>query len=162
SIQTGTTVDRAMSAYGQAIAVTNFQMMQGFTAVANGGKMMKLNYIQKTVDADGKVKETKPTVVSEPITSSTANQVLEMMRDVVEVPEYGTGYGVFNIDGYHVSANTGTAEIFNHELGTYEKDAYVTSVVQIAPTEDPQYIMYVTVKKPQMPDGVNASRAEIG
>lgn len=37
-IQNSTTVDRAMTAYGQGIGVTNFQMMQGFTAIANQGR----------------------------------------------------------------------------------------------------------------------------
>ncbi|MGL4644654.1 MAG: peptidoglycan D,D-transpeptidase FtsI family protein, partial [Vagococcus fluvialis] len=40
-------VDTAMSAFGQAIGVTNFQMMQGFTAIANKGTMLKPQYIKK-------------------------------------------------------------------------------------------------------------------
>ncbi|MEM5199493.1 peptidoglycan D,D-transpeptidase FtsI family protein, partial [Enterococcus faecium] len=40
-------VDRAMSAFGQAITVTNFQMMKGFSAIANDGSMLQPHYISK-------------------------------------------------------------------------------------------------------------------
>lgn len=154
--QNGTTVDRAMTAYGQAINVTDFQMMQGFTAIANDGKMMKLRYIEKTIDSNGKIKNVEPKVVSQPIKSSTAHQVLDMMQDVVKDKDYGTGYGIFNIDGYNVSAKTGTAQIF--ENGAYGNSDYINSVVQIAPSENPKYIMYVTIKRPKLPDGTSASQ----
>ena len=70
------------------------------------------------------------------------------MKDTVEDEVYGTGYGVYNIDGVNVSAKTGTAQIFDGgQLLTGPND-YLYSVVQIAPTENPEYIMYVTLKKP--------------
>ncbi len=154
-LQNSTTVDRAMTAYGQAISVTDFQMMQGFTAIANNGKMMKPQYIKKIVKSDGTEKVYNPKEVSQPISSTTANQVLTYMQDVVNDATYGTGYGIFNIDGYNVSAKTGTAQI--SENGKYLDDQYIHSVVQIAPTEDPEYIMYVTIKKPTIPAGTSAS-----
>lgn len=49
-------VDRAMSAFGQAITVTNFQMMKGFSAIANDGSMLQPHYISKIVD---KIQEKK-------------------------------------------------------------------------------------------------------
>lgn len=158
SLQNSTTVDRAMSAYGQAIAVTNFQMMQGFTAIANQGKMLKPQFIQKVVDEDGHTTLMKPDVVGTPITATTASQVLDYMRDVVDDRDFGTGFGYYNIEGYDVSAKTGTAQIYDTENGGYLKDQYTSSVVQIAPTEDPEYIMYVTVKKLPAGTGVKDSK----
>lgn len=157
SVQNSTTVDRAMTAYGQAIAVTDFQMIQGFTAIANNGKMLKPQYISKITTADGKTTTKKTKVVSQPISSQTAKQVLGYMQGVVDDKTYGTGYGIYNIDGYNVSAKTGTAQIF--ENGHYSDDGYINSVVQIAPTENPKYIMYVTIKRPKVPEGGSTSDA---
>ncbi len=142
-IQDSTTVDRAMTAYGQGIGVTNFQMMQGFTAIANQGKMMKLNFIEKIV-TDGKEEVIEPEVIGEPIRPETATKVLDLMHDVVTLPDYGLGT-MYAIDGYNVGAKTGTAQIF--ENGGYLQDQYIQSVVQMAPIEDPEFIVYVTINK---------------
>lgn len=142
-IQNSTTVDRAMTAYGQGIGVTNFQMMQGFTAIANQGKMMKLNFVGKIV-TDGKEEVIEPEVIGEPIQPETATKVLDLMHDVVTLPDYGLGT-MYAIEGYNVGAKTGTAQIF--ENGSYLQDQYVQSVVQMAPIEDPEFIVYVTINK---------------
>lgn len=149
SIRDKNPVDTAMSAFGQAIGVTNFQMMQGFTAIANKGTMLKPQYIKKVTSSDGKDEKVYgPKKVGQPIKEESANKVLDYMKDTVDDPVYGTGYGVYGIDGVNVSAKTGTAQIFDKgQLLTGPND-YLYSVVQIAPTENPQYIMYVTMKRP--------------
>lgn len=143
-------VDVAMSAYGQAISVTDFQMVQGFTTFTNSGTMLQPQYINKIKYADGKEETIDKKVVGQPVSAQAANKTLEMMKDTVEDPFYGTGYQIYNIEGYNVSAKTGTAQIA--ENGVYTNGAldYLYSVVQIAPTEDPKYIVYVTLKKPQI------------
>lgn len=141
-------VDTAMTAFGQAISVTNLQMMQAYTALTNEGKMLRPRYIKQIIDSEGNEKEIPVEVVGEPIKASTAKTVLEYMQDTVTDEVYGTGYGIYNIEGVNVSAKTGTAQIFeNGQLLTGAND-YIYSVVQVAPTEDPEYIMYVTMKKP--------------
>lgn len=144
-------VDTAMSAFGQAIGVTNFQMMQGFTAIANKGTMLKPQYIKKITSEDGKEEKIfGPQEVGKPIKESTADKTLDFMKDTVEDPIYGTGYGTYGIDGVSVSAKTGTAQIFENGQVLTGPNDYLYSVVQIAPTENPEYIMYVTLRKPKI------------
>jgi penicillin-binding protein 2X len=144
-------VDTAMSAFGQAIGVTNFQMMQGFTAIANKGTMLKPQYIKKITSEDGKEEKVfGPQEVGKPIKESTADKTLDFMKDTVEDPIYGTGYGTYGIDGVSVSAKTGTAQIFENGQVLTGPNDYLYSVVQIAPTENPEYIMYVTLRKPKI------------
>ena len=149
NIQDQNPVDTAMSAFGQAIGVTNFQMMQGFTAIANNGTMLKPQYIKKITSNDGEDEKVYgPQEIGQPIKESTADKVLDYMKDTVDDPIYGTGYGTYNIDGVNVSAKTGTAQIFDENILLTGPNDYLYSVVQIAPTEDPEYIMYVTMKRP--------------
>lgn len=148
SISDSNPVDTAMSAFGQAVSVTSMQMMQAYTAITNEGKMMKPQYIKKILDRDGKETIISPEVVGQPIKAQTANTVLEYMQDTVDDEIYGTGYGIYGIDGVNVSAKTGTAQIFENGTLLTGTNDYIYSVVQMAPTEDPEYIMYVTMKKP--------------
>ncbi|WP_086313287.1 penicillin-binding protein 2X [Enterococcus sp. 7F3_DIV0205] len=152
-IQNKTTVDRAMTSYGQGISVTHLQMLQAYTAIANGGKMLKPNIISKVVSSNGKETVIEPETVGTPISSETAGKVLEYMKDVTTDPKYGMGKE-YAIDGLNVSAKTGTAEFF--ENGKYQKQEYLHSVVTITPTENPKYIFYMTIKKPLL-QGVSAN-----
>ena len=147
-------VDQVMTAYGQAVSVTPFQMVQGFTAIANDGKMMKPNFVSKMVHADGTEEKIKPQEVGQPISAGTAHTVLDMMKDVVEDDIYGTG-SAFKLDKYSVSAKTGTAQIV--EGGVYTTTKFINSVVAIVPTENPEFIMYVTIRKPVLPGDEIAS-----
>ncbi|MGH2335347.1 penicillin-binding transpeptidase domain-containing protein, partial [Enterococcus faecalis] len=77
-------VDRAMSAFGQAITVTNYQMMKGFSAIANDGSMLQPHYITKIVDKNtGKETITEPQSVGTPIKAQTAQQIRKYMIDTV-------------------------------------------------------------------------------
>ncbi|THB61026.1 penicillin-binding protein 2 [Vagococcus silagei] len=152
NIQDTSPVDTAMTSFGQAINVTNFQMMQGFSAIANDGKMMKPQYLKKVTTEDKKDKVYGPKEVGQPVKSDTANKVLDFMQDVVNDKVYGTGTGIYNIDGLNVSAKTGTAQIFDRGLLLTGPTDYIYSVVQMAPTENPEYIMYVTMKQPKVGD----------
>lgn len=152
NIQDTSPVDTAMTSFGQAINVTNFQMMQGFSAIANDGKMMKPQYLKKVTTEDKKDKVYGPKEVGQPVRPETANKVLDFMQDVVNDKVYGTGTGIYNIDGLNVSAKTGTAQIFDRGLLLTGPTDYIYSVVQMAPTENPEYIMYVTMKQPKVGD----------
>ena len=143
-------VDQAMSSFGQAINVTNFQMMQAYTAVANDGNMLKPQFIKKIVNNEtGKEQVTETEVVGTPIQAQTARDIRTYLVDTVEVPVYGIAYDIYKVDGYHIAAKTGTAEITG-ENG-YESGAqdYTYSVVEMLPADNPEYIFYLTMKKPQ-------------
>ena len=150
TLPTSNIVDQAMSSYGQAIGVTNFQMMRGFTAVANDGKMLQPHYIEKVSNPDtGKEIITKPEVVGEPITAETAQKVREYMRDTVESENYGSAYDQYKVPGYHISAKTGTAQIAENGRYLTGDTNYFYSIALMIPSEDPEYILYLTMKQPQ-------------
>lgn len=152
TLPTANPVDMAMSSYGQALNVSVLQMLRAYTAVANDGKMLQPQYVSKIVNNNtNKERITEPEVVGNPISAETAAKVREYMRGVVEDPNYGTAYGDFGVEGYHMSAKTGTAEIYDPQNGGYLRGEYnyLYSVAEIIPTEDPQYILFLTVKQPK-------------
>ncbi len=154
ALPTSNIVDRAMSAYGQAVGVTNFQMMKAFTSIANNGTMIQPLYISKVVDPQtGEERTTQTEVLGQPFSKETTEKVREYMRDVVESENYGSAYGVYSVPGYNVSAKTGTAQIASDTGGYQTGDtAYLYSIVEMVPSEDPDYVLYLTMKHPKTYD----------
>lgn len=146
-------MEQASTAFGQGVTVTPFQLMQAFTSIANDGKMMKLQYIHKIVDpVTNEETVVEPEQVASPITSQTAQKVLEYLQPVV-YEEYATA-SAYKIENARIGAKTGTAEVADPETGKYYTgwNEYLYSVVGFAPIEDPSYILYVTLKLPQNTD----------
>ncbi|MFS0946403.1 penicillin-binding transpeptidase domain-containing protein [Enterococcus casseliflavus] len=140
-------VDYAMSSYGHAIGVNQMQMMQLFSAFANGGEMIRPQLIRRV----GEETQVFPEVVSQPISQAAADAVLEYMTDVVTDERYGTAYDVYQLTNHEISVKTGTAQIANENGQGYmtgEFD-YIYSAVSIYPTDDPQFILYLTIKRPE-------------
>lgn len=137
--------------FGQGITVTVYQMMQAFTAIANGGQMQKLRLVDHFTDPNTD-KETPNPVNSlgKVISPEAAKKTLEYLYKATRMKN-GTAYE-FNIDGEEIAAKTGTAEIINPETGKYYSNGnnYIFSVVGFAPYNDPKYILYVTVKQPRV------------
>lgn len=143
-------VDQAMSAFGQAVSVTDFQMMKAYTAISNNGTLLQPHFISKVVDNNtGEEKVTQPQALGTPISAQTASDIRTYMVDTVEDPTYGIAYGVYQVPGYQVAAKTGTAQITEAGGSGYVdgSSAVISSVVEMVPAEDPEYVLYVTMKE---------------
>lgn len=137
-------IDLASSAIGQGNAYTALQVITAFSAVVNGGKLMKPQIVSKITDDKGKVvSETKPEVVRQVISEETSAEMRDMLEGVVE-EGLGTGGAV---EGYRVGGKTGTAEIA--QGGTYMDGTYILSFMGFAPVDDPKYACLVVVDSPE-------------
>lgn len=153
---TGTVLDtyplnRVTTTYGQGTTVTPIQMVQGMTAITNNGKMMQPYVIDKIVDPNtGEVLSNhKPTEKKSPISAETAERVKEILASTV-TSEYGTAKR-FKLDEYTTAGKTGTAQIAKPGGGYYwGREVFLYSFLGMAPVEDPQLIVYVTVHKPHL------------
>ncbi|KRN25586.1 penicillin-binding protein [Lacticaseibacillus camelliae] len=139
-------VTRAVMGYGQSINVTQMQILQAATAIANKGTMVQPRVVTKVTDPDGKVINYKRKVVGHPISATTAETVLDEMRDTINKP-YGTGV-TYKIAGADVAAKTGTANIANPKGGYLPGETnQLHSLLAMAPASDPQFIVYLTLKQ---------------
>jgi penicillin-binding protein 2B len=148
-------IEQTTTAFGQGTAVTPIQQIQAATAIGNQGKMMQPYIVSKIADPITKkvLYEKKPTMVGEPITASTASQVLNYLETVV-TSEAGTGKP-YRIDGYSVAGKTGTAQISDLKNGGYliGDRNHIFSFLGFAPKEDPEIIVYVAVQQPNLKIG---------
>ncbi|HZV72912.1 MAG TPA: penicillin-binding protein 2 [Conexibacter sp.] len=135
-------VDVGRLAIGQdKLAVTPMQMAMVVAAVANRGTLMEPHLTDRVVDPDGRtVNRIAPRVAGTPISATTAAQVNQMMRTVVES---GTGTAV-QLPGIQVAGKTGTAEI-----GATGANLTQPSFVAFAPADNPRIAIAVTVERSQ-------------
>lgn len=149
-------LEKITTAFGQGSTVTPIQQMKAATAIANGGKMLQPYIINKIVDPKtGEViEENSPNVVGEPITESTSKQVIELLDSVVN-EEKGTGKA-FRLDDFSVIGKTGTAEIPNPDAPGYltGRNNYIFSFLGMAPKDNPELMMHVSVTQPELKPGV--------
>ncbi|MBS4172420.1 penicillin-binding protein [Bacillus sp. FJAT-49736] len=153
-------IEKYTTTFGQGTTVTAVQMIQAATAIANDGKMMKPYVVDKLVNPNnGEVKETKPEVVGNPISATTAKQVRKYLRKVVSGKENVATGTVYNIPGYEVTGKTGTAQIPGPN-GQYLEGAenYLFSFLGMAPEKDPKLIVYVAIQQPKLAENESGSK----
>jgi len=139
-------VNYATASFGQGISVTPMQMIQAYTALANGGKMMKPYIVQSKILPSGEDVDTKPEVVSQVVSANTANTISAMLVNVVE-----NGHGTkAAVPGYFIATKNGTAQVSRKDgkLG-YEENTNVGSFIGYGPVEDPQFVMLVRIDHPR-------------
>lgn len=88
--------------------ITPLHNVMIFSAIANGGVMMKPYLIDSIQNDDGaNVRRFSPKTVGEVVSSEEAAVLVEYMKGVCD---YGTGSGYFSGLSYDVAGKTGTAE----------------------------------------------------
>ncbi len=132
------------AAFGQGITVTPMQMIQSFTAIANGGKMMQPYVVNKVIHPGGSEEETKPNRIAQVIDSDTAATVSAMMVDVVE-----NGHGKrAAVPGYYIAGKTGTAQVPYQDRVGYDPSKSIGSFVGFGPVDNPAFLMLVRIDNP--------------
>lgn len=145
-------IEVATAGFGQGIYVTPLQIMQGYSIVANNGKMVKPHIISKIVDSNtGEVTYQRQVEESDQLVSTaTITKMKSLMNDVVN-SSTGSGHSYSTLkSGIDLIGKTGTAQIF--ENGSYIRNQYIRSFSGMFPADDPQIIIYAAVKKVN-PDG---------
>jgi len=134
--------DIGRMAIGQGgLQVTPMQMAMVAAAVANKGRLMVPRLTDRVVDQTGRtVRTIKPSVYSQVMKASTAQQLTQMMKRVVEE---GTGTPA-QLGGIDVAGKTGTAEV-----GTVGSNLTQPWFIGFAPAENPKVAIAVTVERSQ-------------
>ncbi|HHT7802693.1 TPA: penicillin-binding protein PBP2X [Streptococcus suis] len=151
----------AMSSFGQGISATQVQMLRAFSAIGNDGTMLQPKYISGLYDPNSdSVRIAKPEVVGHPVSEKAASDTRDYMITVGTDPVFGTLYNkwtmspVIQVNGYDVAVKSGTAEIAKEDGTGYIDGQYLQSVVAMVPAEDPEFIMYATLREPESYTGM--------
>ena len=148
-LKKGYEINFATASFGQGIEITPIQLARAFTAIANGGKLIKPYVAEKIVDSKGEVEKIKPVILREQIISNdTVSKLTAMLVSVVE-----NGYASSaKISGYYIAGKTGTAQVPWSALGI-DKRGYSEktwqSFIGFAPALDPRFLILVKLDNPE-------------
>ncbi|BDZ37893.1 peptidoglycan D,D-transpeptidase FtsI family protein [Microbacterium suwonense] len=131
--------------FGQAFTVTPAQLAGAYQALANDGKKIDLSLVESCTDADGTVHEAAAPKSEQIVKPDTAKQVQRMLENVAV---QGGNAKTTAVPGYRIGLKTGSAQKSSGNGPGYKKGVYFTSMVGIAPIEDPQYVVVVTLDEP--------------
>lgn len=137
-------VEMATASFGQGITATPLQMITAYSAIANGGILMKPYLVGEIINADGEKIKTRPIQIKRVISERTALLVSGMMVNVVD----GGHAKLAGVDGYYVAGKTGTAQVADNEDGGYGEKT-IHTFVGFAPVDDPRFVMLVKLDNPK-------------
>ena len=132
-------VELATISFGQRFEVTPIQMISMVSAIANKGLYVKPRVVRAIQNPiSGEITEVQSEYKNQVISEETAEKVLSMMTSVVAE---GTGKNA-RVLGYNVGGKTGTSE------DGVNTGKYVTSFIGVAPTDNPELCILVTLYNP--------------
>ncbi len=130
-IISGRPVDYATASFGQGISVTPLQMISAFSAIANGGLLLKPQILAGQ----------QPQVIRRVASENTEQQVVSMMVSAVNMNVLA------RVDGYNVAAKSGTAYIPDFVHGGYTKNV-IDTFMGFAPAYHPKFVLMVKLNDP--------------
>ena len=133
-------------AFGQGLSVNAVQAASVYATIANDGLRVQPSLVAGVLNADGSVERPPAPVVTQVVSAETAKQVRAMLESVVG--EGGTGTNA-KIPGYRIGGKTGTAMYVDPTCGCY-RDGVVASFIGMAPTDDAQLVVAVSLVNPRI------------
>lgn len=133
--------------FGQGIAVTPIQLMEGLSIIANGGYRVQ-PYLVKKIDLGLKeeINFEKKTKFQQQLFSKKTIQTIHSWMEGVTEPD-GTGFRG-KIPGYRTAGKTGTAQIYVQATKEYSHDELVASFFGFAPVSDPKLGALIIYRQP--------------
>ena len=132
-------VELATISFGQRFEITPIQLVTAVSSIANGGTSVTPRVVRQIVNSQTKEVTDVPVKTNGTVISKeTAEKVLSMMESVVAE---GTGKNA-KVAGYRIGGKTGTSE------DGVNTNKYVTSFCGVAPIDNPQAVILITLYNP--------------
>ena len=132
-------VELATISFGQRFEITPIQLATAVSSIANGGNSIQPRIVKKIINSETKeITEVPVKNSGKVISKETSEKVLSMMESVVSE---GTGKNA-KVIGYRIGGKTGTSE------DGVNTNKYVTSFCGVAPIDNPQVVVLVTLYNP--------------
>ena len=149
STDTISDIDLGTIAFGQTNTVTAIQLMTAFNAIANGGDLIQPHILKEISyeDLGGTriIEEEFTPIVKENVLSKEKTAIL---REYLEKTATQDGPAGSFVQGYSVGGKTGTAQKPDLVNGGYSSDKYIASMVALAPVDNPQITIFISVDEP--------------
>ena len=146
-------VDLGTNAFGQGVSTTPIQMVMAASAIANNGQMVYPHLLLAQV-RDGHQSNMSPVIMGNPIKAETAHTLTTMLYNSLVNESSGA-----LLAGYSIAGKTGTAQI--PITGGYDPDNINASFIGWGPINNPRFLVYVWLEKPQTNKAASVGAAPI-
>ena len=136
---------------GYEVNVTPLQLITLYNAIANGGKMMKPQFVSEIRNGNKTIEKYDPVVLNEQIAPTEAINMLRTMLEGVTIR--GTAKKQFEGCGFPVAGKTGTAQYcdptlkYKYREPGLSRKLYNTTFVGYFPADKPKYSCIVVVSR---------------
>jgi cell division protein FtsI (penicillin-binding protein 3) len=120
--------------YGHGISTSPVHLAAAYSAIVNGGTLVKPTVVKQTV----------PHIGERIISQKVSMRMRSILRHVVT--EGTASYG--EVPGYSVAGKTGTADKPSIH-GGYQKDKVLATFASFFPSNDPKYVLILTLDEPE-------------
>ncbi len=128
--------------FGQGVSMTPLQLARAFSAIANGGELVKPHFLLEVPEEPHvRASRQKRRAISE----EAAEAMCEALKAAVSE---GTGSAAA-VEGYEVAGKTGTAQKARTDGRGYAPGKYVASFSGFLPAEDPRVLVVVMIDEPK-------------
>ncbi len=131
--------------FGQGITASPLQMAFAFSALANGGYLMKPLLVEEIRESDGTVKKFEPEIVRRTISDKTYNTIKSMLLNAVT---HGIARGA-RVWGHSVMGKTGTSQTYRNGKALTGAGTTITSFAGFGPFHDPKFVVLVKFDYPK-------------
>lgn len=122
----------ATASFGQGVAITAIELINAFSTIANGGRMMR-PYLNAALE---------PKEIRRVVSARAAREVAAMMVSAVDKAEIG------HIKGYALAGKTGTAQVPDFKKGGYT-DKVINTYIGFGPVADPKFVVLIKLDEPE-------------
>jgi len=131
-------------AYGYGVSFTPLQTLTFYNAIANGGEMVRPQFLKEVKEFDKTIVPFKKEVINEQICSEeTVAKVKQLLKNVVE-KDHGTGHRLYS-ENFSMAGKTGTCQ---KNYAKKDKLSYISSFAGFFPADNPKYSCIVVIHEP--------------
>ena len=126
---------------GQELSITNLQLAMAYSAIANGGILVKPSLIKAVEKNNAIVYSNINYEIRRVLNREISYEIKNMLKEVVN---YGTGKAI-DLSSYNIAGKTGTAQKFKDG----HLNNYIATFASIFPADNPEFVMIVSIDEPE-------------
>lgn len=137
------------TSFGQGMNATLLQMATAWSALANGGLLMRPHIVDSVINnSTNEIEKIEPEIIRRVISTDTSSTISAMLVSAVKNGVAKPG----DIEGYKIAGKTGTAQIARTDGVGYEKGdgSTITSFAGYAPISHPRFVVIVKFDRPRI------------
>jgi cell division protein FtsI/penicillin-binding protein 2 len=138
-------IEYVTASFGQGISVTPIEVIHAFSAIANGGVMVKPRLVKEISHKIGTSKKIPVQFNDRVIKEDTALEVVNMMVNNFDTTLKS---GLYKNPNYSIGVKTGTAQMVRGGSG-YADNIHLHSFIGFLPAYNPQFLVFIYTINPR-------------